>query len=254
MMAPANSSGTVISTDMTGSSKRRLGNFHGFLEGDASGHLERQVVRIDVVVRTVVEDDPEIDHREAGQVAAPGGVANAFFDGRNEVLRNGAAEDVVDELELAAARQRLHLDLAVAVLAVAAGLLLVAALHVGLAADGLAVRDLGRLQVDLGVIALLELRDDDFNVLLPGAGDQEFLGLRIAEEAQHGIFFHELVDPGPELVFVGAALGFDREGDRGLGQRDPRILNGCILVAQRVAGERVAEFGNGADVARRAVR
>ena len=132
---------------------------------------------------------------------------------------NGAAEDVVDELEFAPARQRLHLDLAVAVLAVAAGLLLVAALHVGFAADRLAVRHLGCLQVDFGVVALLQLGDDDFNVLLPGPRDQELLGLRIAEEAQHGIFFHELVDAGAELVFVGAALGFDGEGDGRLGQR-----------------------------------
>ena len=42
-----------------------------------------------------------------------------------------AAEDLVDELELRAARQRLHLDPAIAELAVAAGLLLVPALHVG---------------------------------------------------------------------------------------------------------------------------
>ena len=100
----------------------------------------------------------------------------------------------------------------------AAGLLLVASLHVGLAANGLAIGNLGRFQHDFGVVALLHLRDDDFNVLLAGARDQEFLGLRVAEEAQHGVFFHELVDAGAELVFVGAALGLDGKGDRGLGQ------------------------------------
>ena len=46
-------------------------------------------------------------------------------------LRDRAAEDVVDELEVRAARQRLHADLAVAELAVAAGLLLVAAVRLG---------------------------------------------------------------------------------------------------------------------------
>ena len=57
-----------------------------------------------------------------------------------------AAEDLVGEFELAAARQRLHADPAIAELAVTAGLLLVAALDVGRAADRFAIRDLGRLQ------------------------------------------------------------------------------------------------------------
>ena len=151
---------------------------------------------------------------------------------RNIVLRNRAAENVVHKLELAASRQRLHLDLAVAVLAVAAGLLLVASLHVGLAANGLAVGHLGRFQNDFGVIALLQLRNDDFDVLLAGARDEKFLRLRIAEEAQHGIFFHQFVDARAQLVFIGAALGLDGKGDRRLRQFHARILNGRRLVAQ----------------------
>src|SRR5438270_5922990 len=39
-----------------------FGGLHGFLEGDAAGHLEGEVVGIDVVIRAVVEDDPEIDY------------------------------------------------------------------------------------------------------------------------------------------------------------------------------------------------
>ncbi len=108
-----------------------------------------------------------------------------------------------------------------------AGLLLVLALHVGLAANGLAVRDLGRFQHHFGVVPLLHLGDHHFDVLLARAGDQKFLGLRIAEEAQHGVFFHQLVDAGAQLVFIGAALGFDGEGDGRFGQLHSRILNGC---------------------------
>ena len=161
-----------------GLQQRGLGLLHGFAEGDAAGGLERHFVRIHVVIRAVVEDHAEIDHREAGEIAARGRFDNSLLDRGNVVLGNRAAEDLVDELEVAAARQRFHLDLAVAELAVAAALLLVASLHVGLAANGLAIRHLGRLQVDFGVIAVLQLRDDDFDVLLAGARDQEFLGLR----------------------------------------------------------------------------
>ena len=106
-----------------------------------------------------------------------------------------------------------------------AGLLLVFALDVSLAADGLAVWNFGRFQNYFGVVSLLHLRDHYFDVLLARARDQEFLGLGIAEEAQHGVFFHEFVDAGAQLVLVGSALGFDGEGDRGLGQLYSRILN-----------------------------
>ena len=125
---PANSSGASISTFMMGSSRQGLACFHAFAEGEAAGHLERHFVGVDVVIAAVVDGDLEVDDRVAGEIAARGRLDDAFFDGGDEVARNGAAEDLVGELEAAAARQRLHADLAVAELAVAAGLLLVAAL------------------------------------------------------------------------------------------------------------------------------
>ena len=83
-----------------------------------------------------------------------------------------------------AARQRLHANPAVAELAVAAGLLLVAALHVGLSANGFAIRNFRRVQLDVDAVALLQAADDDLDMLLAAAGEQKFLGLRIAIEAQ----------------------------------------------------------------------
>ena len=139
----------------------------------------------------------------------------------------------------AAARQRLHADPAVAELPVTAGLLLVPALHVGGSADGFAIGNLGRFQGDVHAIALLQPADGDFDVLLAGSGDQEFLGLRIAIEAQGKIFFQQFVQRVAHAVFVVAALRFDREGDGGLGQFDRRESDRRGLVGQRVAGERV---------------
>jgi len=102
---------------------------------------------------------------------------------------------------------RLHANLAVAELAVAAGLLFVASRRLDLGADGLTIGHLGGLEGDLGVVALFEAADDGLDVRLAGAGDEEFVGLRIAEEANEQVLFHELVDGGGELVLVGAALG-----------------------------------------------
>ena len=84
----------------------------------------------------------------------------------------------------------------------------------------------GSLEVHFGVITVLQLGNDDFDVLLAGARDEEFLGLGIAEEAQHGILFHQLVDAVAQLVFVGAGLGLDGERDGRLGERHLRILDG----------------------------
>ena len=162
---------------------------------------------------------------------------------------NRAAEDFVGELEVAAARQRFHLDPAIAELAVAAGLLLVAALDVGPAANGFAVGNLRRFQGDIHAVALLQAADDDFHVLLAAAGEQELPGLRIAVEAQRLVFFQNAVDGVAHAVFVVARLGFNGEGDGGLRQFDRRIGDIEALFGQGVAGQGVLELGDGADIA-----
>ena len=73
-------------------------------------------------------------------------------------------------------------------------------------------------------------------MLLAGPGDEELFRLGIAEEAQHGVLFHQLVDAVAQLVFVGPGLGFDGEGDCRLGKGDPRILDGRAFVAEGIAG------------------
>src|ERR1700694_4813171 len=96
------------------------------------------------MIRAVIQNDFEIHHRKSGKIPSRGRVLDALLHRGYEVLGNGATENVVHKLEFSAARQRLHLDLAIAVLTVSASLFLVASLHVGLAADGLPVRHLRR--------------------------------------------------------------------------------------------------------------
>ncbi len=99
------------------------------------------------------------------------------------------------------------------------------------------------------MVALFEAADDGFDVGLAGAGDEEFVGLRVAEEADEQVLFHELVDGGGELVFVGAGLGLDGVGHGRLGRRGELDLDVGALCAEGVAGEGFAELGHGADVA-----
>ena len=145
--------------------------------------------------------------------------------------------------------QRLHLDPAIAELAVTAGLLLVAALDVGPAANGFAVGNLRRFQGDIHAVALLQAADHDFDMLLAAAGQQELAGLRVAVEAQGLVFFQDAVDGVAHAVFVVARLGFDGEGDGGLRQFDRRIGDVEALFGQGVAGQGVLELGDGADIA-----
>src|SRR5260370_9385835 len=107
--------------------QRRAGLLHGFLEGERAGNLEGHIRGIDIVIFAVVKDGAEIHDWKTCEEAARSSVANSFFDGGNPVLRNGAAEDIVDEFDALAALDRLHLDAADAKLAVTAGLFLVLA-------------------------------------------------------------------------------------------------------------------------------
>ena len=99
------------------------------------------------------------------------------------------------------------------------------------------------------MVALFEAADDGLDVRLAGAGDEELVGLRVAEEADEQVLFHELVDGGGELVFVGAGLGLDGVGHGRLGQRGDVDLDLGALLAEGVAGEGVAQLGHGAQVA-----
>src|SRR5258708_37283793 len=136
------------------------------------------------MVWPVIQDHAEVDHGKAGEISAARGILNSLLDSGNVVFRDGSAEDVVDEFELPTARQRLNSNLAVAILAAPASLLLVPSLHVRFAANVLAIGNFRRLQNYFCVIRLLEFGDHDFNVLLPRARNQDFLGLAIAGTSQ----------------------------------------------------------------------
>ena len=92
--------------------------------------LERHVGGIDRVIGAVDQRHRDVDHREAERAVLER-VDDALLDRRDVIARHHAAGDLVLELEAGAARQRLDVEHDVAELAVAAGLLLVAAAHAG---------------------------------------------------------------------------------------------------------------------------
>ena len=116
-------------------------------------------------------------------MAALRSLVNSLLNGRNIVLGHGAAKDIVHKLEAAAPHHWFDTNDAITELPMTAGLLFVAAARLGGNSNRLAIRHLGRLERDLGVISLAQFRDDHLDVLLARSRNQEFVGLRVAVEA-----------------------------------------------------------------------
>ena len=191
--------------------QRRARGLHGLLIGKRAGDLEGHFRRVDIVVLPVLQSDAEIDHREAGQVALLARVLDPLLDRGDVLARDRAAEDLVDELEVGAARQRLDRDLAVGELPMASRLLLVPAVRVRGLRDRLAVRHLRRMEDHLYAVLLLQLRHHDLDVELSLSGDEELLRLLVAPQGDGGVFLDDAVDRGAELVLVAARLRLDGE-------------------------------------------
>ena len=140
MTSPIDSSGTVTSRCMIGSS--RMGR------ALASASLKP----IEAAILNAISDESTswyspsksvtLKSTTGEPVRMPRGIASRMpFSTAGMYCRGiDAADDLVDELEAAAARQRLDLDPGVAELAAAARLLLELALRLGAALDGLAIR------------------------------------------------------------------------------------------------------------------
>ena len=118
------------------------------------------------MVRAVHQQHADALHRRAGELAVHHRLLDSLVDRGTEALRDDAADDLVDELVALVARERLEHDVAVAELASSAGLLLVAALGLGLAADRLEVGHPRLVELDVDAEAPLQPVDGDLDVHL----------------------------------------------------------------------------------------
>ena len=95
--------------------------------------------------------------------------------------------------------------LAVAELPAPAGLLLVAAVARGAAADRLLVGHARRLQRHLDAEALAQAVDDHFDVHLREAGHDLLAGLRVAVQVDRRVLLLQAAQRGQHLLLVAAA-------------------------------------------------
>ena len=166
--------------------------------------------------------------------------------GRNP-LRDHAAHDLVDELVALVRLHRLDLDVAVAELAAAAGLLLVASMGAGRLADRLAVGHARRLQVDLDPEPPVHALQHRLHVHLGEPAHDHLAGLLVAVHVQRRVLLLQAPQRGVHLVLVALAAGLDRERHHRRRQRD-RLHGGRLVdIGQHVAGVGLLQLRDRAD-------
>ena len=125
MTSPMLLSGMRTLSSPIGSEQGRAGGGQTFLVGDAGSGLERHIGGVDGMVGAEVQRGLQEHDRITGQNALADAVAQALFNGRDEVLRHAAADRLIREDHLFGLGLRLEADVNIAELAVTAGLLLV---------------------------------------------------------------------------------------------------------------------------------
>ena len=148
----------------------------------------------------------KIDDGEAERPAREA-VDHALFHRADIVARHRAADHLFVEFEARAARHRLDLQHHVAELAMAAGLLLVAAALGDRFADGLLIADRGRLRFDVDAKAVLEPLERDAQMHLALPPQHDVVGLRVLDHRQRRIL---LVQPQQRLAELDVVLAVGR--------------------------------------------
>src|ERR687897_602498 len=226
-----------------GLQKDRVGPLEGYFDGHGTSDLERHLGRVDLVVRTVDQFDPDIDHGVARDDAGIQRLLDALIHTGDVLPRDDAADDLVVEL-VACLVVVLGVDDRVAVLAPATRLPhepALDALHA--LADGLAVSDLRTADVRVNPELAQEPVNDDLQVQLAHAGNDGLPCLLVAAHGKRGVLFGEPLERHGELLLVGLRLGLDSLPDNGLGE-DHLLEHDLLLVVrrdERVPSPRIGE-------------
>ena len=125
-------------------------------------------------------------------------------------MRHRAAVDLHRELEAAPGRQRLEGDVAYGELAVPAGLLHVPAVALHLAGERLAQRHPQRHLFDIDAVLAVQPVDEDVGMRLAHAPQHELVRLDVAFEPHGRLLRDDPLQTGRQFVFVGLALGLNR--------------------------------------------
>jgi len=162
--------------------------------------------------------------------------STALIDRLDVLLRDGAADDAVDELVALTRLARDEPDPGVSVLASTTGLADIAPLALGQSRQRFLVGDLRTADARLDTKFPLQAVDDDLEVELAHARDDDLAGLIVGFHAERGILRHQLSESEAELFLIRFGLRFDRQRDHRLGEIHRLQHDRVLLVADGVAG------------------
>ena len=201
------------------------------------------------MIFTIDEFDGDVGHGVTGHWAAFHTADDAFFDGGNELARNGAADDLIDEFEPFAARQRVGIDVTDAELTGTARLFLVLTFDaIDAFFNRFAIGDERQRNVDFEFEFSFEFFDRHIEVLLPHAAQCECASEFVVARRKRRIFVDEFVDGDFELVFFALCLRRHIEIHHGSGVLD-RLEREIDAATQRIVCARIFEFGDADDIA-----
>ena len=105
------------------------------------------------------------------------------------------------------------------------------------------------MELDVDAEAPLGALERDLDVHLAHPGEDLLARLLVAAQAERRILLGEPPDRGRDLLLVALRLRRDREAHDGLREAEVGHLDGDLLVGEEVAGLRLLELRDGADVA-----
>ena len=226
------------------------GALHRVLERPLAGLDKGDLLGVHRVMLAVVDDDPHVLQRVAGDRSLAQHLAHPFLHGRYELRRNHAAHHLVDELETAAPGQGLDTQEHLAELARAAGLLLVPVMTLRLGGDGFPVGDGRQRRGHLDAVLLLYLVECIAQMQFADAEQYRLVHRRYVIEAQRRVFRAKYRKGLVRLLCLGIGFRADRPAVHRLRQR--RGLETGVVLVVGVMQNRVEEHlfcpRNGADI------
>ena len=95
----------------------------------------------------------------------------------------------------------------------------------------------------------MEALDRHLDVHLREAGEQLLAGALVASEDERRVLLGKAAQRRGRLVLVALRLRRDGEAHHRLGEVDRRQVDGALRIEQEIAGVRLLQLGDGADVA-----
>ncbi len=192
----------------------------------------------------------DADHWVSGKRTSLDRLRDALLDSREVILRHRTAYNLLIEdvrrVQVAGGTE-LHLDMSV--LAMAAGLLLVLVLHVGVLADRLAEGNLGLLDLDLDVVLAGQFILDDLQVQIAHAVNQGLAVCGVVDRLEGRILGRNLCHRLRDLVDIRLVHGAVAKIRVGLGNLTLCIGHRAGFRGERIPGLYIRQFRQRTEIA-----